>query len=159
MLEGDFRIIHDIFSQYFIRDEYERCEEIIAAIEVLFEQTVEQGSLSDQVISSGALILLLLRLRLNTSRADSDSLPSQLMPYLDNIKSTDSFSLLYFPSDYSESLAQAFRKMVHPDFFDENAIDIGQNVIVTVQYNSGKVKQGKFKKFKLDIIKKLCRVV
>ncbi|PSS58860.1 AAA-like domain-containing protein [Pseudomonas sp. BBP2017] len=159
LLEGDFRIIHDIFSQYFVRGEYERCEEIISAMEILFEQSVKQGALSDQVINSGALILLLLRLRLNTSRGDSDSLPSQLMPYLENIKSADSFSLLHFPSDYSESLSQAFRKMVHPDFFDQDAVGIGQNVIVTVQYNSGKVKQGKFKKFKLDISKNLCRLI
>jgi tetratricopeptide (TPR) repeat protein len=164
----DFRVIHDIFSESFYKNDYSFCLKLLELTEAAFERSVSEGSLAEQTIFSGSLILLFLRIRLNIKLETPDQLPSELMPYIHNIWQTEKFSLTQFPDDFAEYLETAFRSMIDQEFFDakpndasnvaSNIDSIGQNVIVTVEYANGKVRTAKFKKFKNDVLKGFCRI-
>ncbi|KTC04677.1 hypothetical protein AO387_02345 [Pseudomonas syringae ICMP 11168] len=165
----DFRVIHDIFSENFYKNDYDFCLKFLESAEAAFERTVNEGSLAGATIFSGSLILLFLRIRLNIKLERVDQLPSELMPYIHNIWQAQSFSLIQFPDEFGEYLETAFKNLIDQEFFDakpdtaykvgNHNHSIGQNVIVTVEYTDGKVRTAKFKKFKTDILKGLCKVI
>ncbi|RMQ96169.1 hypothetical protein ALP94_02588 [Pseudomonas savastanoi pv. glycinea] len=164
----DFRVIHDVFSESFYKGDHGFCSTLLDLAEAAFERSVFEGGLVEQTVFSGSLILLLLRVRLNIRLELTEQLPSILMPYVPNIWQAKNFSLTQFPDDFGSYLETAFEHMIDSEFFDakpdylsdvEGNIDgIGQNVVVTVEYSNGKARTAKFKKFKTDLLKGLCKI-
>lgn len=174
LLNTDFRLVHDIFRVLFVQGEIDRCVALLDAAEASFERTVTSGTLPEETVKSGSMILLLLRFKLYTQTPKELELPTRLMQYVRNIRDVSEFSLIHFPEDFSSAIDQGFRAMIDEEFYDAPEVDgkftflekkpdttevIGRNQIVTVRYLNGTVKQGKFKKFASDIAANRCDLV
>lgn len=165
----DFRVIHDIFNDFFQTRNVDRCSELLALVEKSFEHTSNINALPKETVESGALILLFLRLRLNTTTGNASNLPDSLKPYTSKIRNVRDFSLMYFPDEFTESLDQGFRSMIDEKFYGPaNSAEkspfraekkIGRNQIISVQYLDGSVRQGKYKKFSADIDDNRCAII
>ncbi|MFJ4197228.1 AAA-like domain-containing protein [Pseudomonas sp. NPDC089534] len=173
LLNTDFRLVHDIFRVLFVEGETDRCIALLDAAEASFERTVISGSLPDETIKSGSMILLLLRFKLYTQTPRELELSTKLMQYVPNIRDVSEFSLIHFPEDFSQVIDHSFRAMIDEEFYEDSvsggmfpflekkaaADSIGRNQIVTVRYLNGTTKQGKFKKFAGDIAASRCSLV
>lgn len=165
----DFRVIHDIFHEFFQAGSFDRCSELLALVEKSFEHTSNINALPKETIESGALILLYLWLRLNTTTDKAVDLPQSLKAYTSKIRNAREFSLMYFPEEFSESLDQSFRSMIDEKFYaPTNSAEkipfraerrIGRNEIISVQYLDGSVRQGKYKKFSADLDSNRCTII
>lgn len=168
LLEVDFRVIHDIFVDLIGAENYELSSDLLESAEIAFERTVDSNELSKEVVRSASLVMLLLRINLNIRLGRAEEIPDKLMPYIPNIWLAEEFSLSHFPDDFAPSLDKSFRALIDKNFYEakpknfsgSNGVgsDIGQNVIVTVQYLNGKIRTAKFKKFKSDLEKGLCKI-
>jgi len=167
LLVVDFRVIHDIFVEVFTNEDYDLCSEILELAECAFERTVDSKKLADDVIRSGSLVLLLLRINLNVKQGRFEEMPDRLMPYVHNIWLAKEFSLDHFPDEFANDVEDAFKKLIDKSFFDARPKiiaggdfhGISQNSVVTVEYLNGKTRTAKFKKFKSDLEKGLCKVL
>lgn len=168
LIEADFRVIHDIFVDLFSIEDYELCSKLIELAELAFERTVNSKEFSIKVIRSASLVLLLLRISLNLRLNRANEMPDILMPYIHNIWLAKDFSLGHFPNDFASTLDINFKALIDESFYKAKpgklarpmiiSSDIGQNAIVTVQYTNGKIRRAKFKKFKSDLEKGVCRI-
>lgn len=165
LLEVDFRVVHDIFVDLVGMAEYDLCSELLDLVELAFERTVESNEFSKKIVRSASLILLLLRINLNLRLNRAEEVPEKLMPYINNIWQAEKFSLSHFPDDFASSLDKSFKELIDESFYEARPInylrssgDIGQNIVVTVQYLNGKIRTAKFKKFKSDLEKGLCKI-
>ncbi|WP_324832049.1 AAA-like domain-containing protein [Pseudomonas saxonica] len=168
LLEADFRVIFDVFNDLFSVEDYELCSELLKFAEQAFERTVDSKELSSEVFGSGSLVLLLLRMKLNIRLDRAEEMPDKLMPFIHNIWFAEDFALSHFPDDFASNLDATFRKLIDHKFYEakpnnfvggaEDFSGISQNSVVTVQYSNGKVCTAKFKKFKSDLEKGICKI-
>lgn len=169
LVDSDFRAIHDIFHEFFQAEQFDRCSELLSLAEKSFKHTSNINALPEKTIESGALILLYLWLRLNTTTEMAADLPQALKSYTPIIRNAHEFSLTFFPEEFAESLDLAFRSMIDEKFYAPNNPaekspyradkKIGRNEIISVQYPDGSIRQGKYKKFSEDINSNRCTII
>ena len=158
----DFRIIVDIVFLASRNGDFAQAIHVLDLAESAFQRFVTEGSNEDNVLNSGALCLIHLRLRMMVTGGDDKPLKPILIEYLPEIHKASEFSLPYFPEGYGQFLMKEFRRLIEPEFFGEITrakVKIGRNQQVTVKFADGRQESGKYKKFAEQINSLQCEVV
>lgn len=158
--EADFRVSHDIFIEFLRTGELEECEKFLQLANDAFSRTSESNQIAKEKLIEGALVLILLKLRLDSFTDKEPQISQSLSPYIKYIMSTDKISLTYFPDEFGDDMRREFKSLIYPHPTQKtHHSEVSRNQIIQVRYANGKEKVGKFKKFAQDLKQGKCSII